>query len=56
MPSIRRNFVYKLLYEILVLAAPLVTAPYVSRVLGAEGVGIYSYFQSCIAYFMQSKP
>lgn len=51
MPSIRRNFVYKLLYEILVLAAPLITAPYVSRVLGAEGVGIYSYSQSCIAYF-----
>lgn len=51
MPSIRRNFVYKLLYEILALAAPLITAPYVSRVLGAEGVGIYSYSQSCIAYF-----
>lgn len=56
MPSIRRNFVYKLLYEILALAAPLITAPYVSCVLGAEGVGIYSYSQSCIAYFMQSKP
>ena len=51
MPSIRRNFVYKLLYEILALAAPLITAPYVSRVLGADGVGIYSYSQSCIAYF-----
>ena len=51
MPSIRRNFVYKLLYEILALAAPLITAPYVSRVLGAEGVGIYSYSKSCIAYF-----
>ena len=51
MPSIKRNFVYKLLYEILAIAAPLITAPYVSRVLGAEGVGIYSYSQSCISYF-----
>lgn len=51
MPSIKRNFVYKLLYEILAIASPLITAPYVSRVLGAEGIGIYSYSQSCISYF-----
>ena len=49
--SVKKNFIYKFLYEILALAAPLITAPYVSRVLGAEGVGIYSYSQSCIAYF-----
>lgn len=50
-PSIKRNFIYKLLYEILAIATPLITAPYVSRVLGADGVGIYSYSQSCISYF-----
>lgn len=51
MPSIKKNFIYKLLYEILAIATPLITAPYVSRVLGADGVGIYSYSQSCISYF-----
>lgn len=50
-PSIKRNFIYRLLYEILAMAAPLITAPYVSRVLGADGVGIYSYSQSCVSYF-----
>ena len=50
-PSIKRNFIYRLLYEILAMAAPLITAPYVSRILGADGVGIYSYSQSCVSYF-----
>jgi len=34
-----------------VLITPLVTAPYISRVLGAEGVGIYSYTSSLVTYF-----
>lgn len=36
----------------LVLILPLVTTPYVSRVLGAENIGIYSYTQSIAAYFI----
>lgn len=51
MPSIKRNIIYKLLYEILVIATPFITIPYVSRILGADGIGIYSYSQSCITYF-----
>ena len=51
-PSIKRNLVFKLLYQILAMVIPLVTAPYVSRVLGADGVGIYSYTQSYAMYFI----
>lgn len=51
MPSIKRNYIYRLLYEMLAIITPLVTAPYVSRILEADGVGIYSYSQSCISYF-----
>lgn len=49
--SLRTNFVYNLIYQVVSLITPLVTAPYVARVLGAEGVGIYSYTQSIVIYF-----
>lgn len=39
-------------YQILVLIAPLVTVPYVARVLGAQGVGINSYTNSWITFFL----
>ncbi|MDO4619278.1 MAG: flippase [Lachnospiraceae bacterium] len=47
-----KNYIYNTAYQILVLIAPLVTTPYVSRVLGPEGVGIYSYGQSIATYFV----
>lgn len=48
----KKNFVYNLIYQILILILPLVTVPYVSRVLGADGVGKYSYTYSIAYYFM----
>ena len=36
--SVSRNFVYNVAYQILLLALPLVTAPYVSRMLGAASL------------------
>ena len=33
------------------MIAPLITAPYISRVLGAEGVGIYSYTVTIVCAF-----
>ena len=50
-PSIRKNFVYRLLYEILVVITPLITTPYIARVLEPDGVGIYSYVSSIMTYF-----
>lgn len=38
-----RNYLYNFIYQLLVLVAPLITAPYLARVLGAEQMGIYSY-------------
>ena len=38
-----RNYLYNFIYQLLVLVAPLITAPYLARVLGAEQLGIYSY-------------
>ena len=37
---------------ILTLITPLITAPYLSRVLKVEGIGIYSYTASIVTYFV----
>lgn len=49
--KIAKNYLYNLLYQIAVLIIPLITAPYLSRILGAEGIGIYSYNYSIAYYF-----
>ena len=52
MHSPKKNFIYNIIYQILILIIPLITAPYLSRVVGAEGVGTYSYTYSIVYYFM----
>lgn len=49
--SIKKNYIYNTLYQILTLITPLITTPYISRVLGANGLGIYSYTNSIVTYF-----
>lgn len=52
MKSIKVNFLYNTVYQILVVLLPLITSPYISRVLGAQGLGIYSYYNSLASYFL----
>lgn len=47
-----KNYIYNTLYQMLALIAPLVTTPYVSRVLGVTNIGIYQYSQSVATYFV----
>lgn len=49
--SIKKNYIYNTIYQVLSLITPLITAPYISRVLGSSGVGIYSYTNSIVTYF-----
>ena len=49
--SITKNYLYNLSYQILVMIIPLITTPYVSRVLGATNIGIYSYTLSITTFF-----
>lgn len=50
-PSVKKNFALSTAYQILVLAVPFITTPYVSRVLGADGIGVYSFTSSIVTYF-----
>ncbi len=52
MSTVKKNFVYNLIYQLLIFIFPLITIPYVSRILGKDGVGIYSYTHSIVNYFM----
>lgn len=50
--SVAKNYIYNVIYQILVMMLPLITTPYISRILGAEGIGIYSYTISITTYFI----
>lgn len=52
MASFKRNYLYQVLYEILAIVLPLITAPYISRVMGAENLGIFSYSHSVANLFL----
>ena len=52
MGDVKKNFIYNVVYQILILLIPLITVPYVSRVIGSKGIGIYSYTYSIVYYFM----
>ena len=41
--STRKNTLYNMAYRLFSMLLPLVTAPYLSRVVGTEGVGVYGY-------------
>ena len=46
-----KNYIYNLIYQVTMLLIPLVTAPYLARILGVDGIGIYSYYYSVAYYF-----
>ena len=47
-----KNYIFNFISQILTLIVPLITTPYVSRVLTEVGVGQYSYSYSIITYFV----
>lgn len=51
LPSIHLNYIYNLTYQVLTLLTPLITTPYISRVIGPDGTGIQSYTNSVVQYF-----
>lgn len=50
--SLKKNYIYNLINQVLVLIVPLITSPYLARVLLEEGNGRLSYANSIITYFI----
>ena len=50
--SVKKNFLYQMIYEITILILPFITSPYIARVIGAEGLGTYSYTYTIANYFV----
>ncbi len=50
-PSVRKNYIYNLIYQVMTLLTPFITTPYISRILGADGTGVQSYTNSVVQYF-----
>ena len=49
--KIKKNYFYNLIYQVFSLITPLITMPYVSRILGSAGIGRYSFTYSIVCYF-----
>lgn len=52
MSTLKKNLGYQTVYQILNTALPLITSPYLARVLGATKLGVFSYTQSIAGYFV----
>ena len=50
--SVKRNFAYSFILTASGYIFPLLTYPYISRVLGVSGVGICDFVDSIINYFI----
>lgn len=48
--SIQKNFFFQVGYQLLMFLIPLIVAPYLTRTLGSEGLGNYSYINTFVAY------
>jgi len=49
--SIKKNYFFNLIYQILAVIVPFITTPYVSRVLGATSIGDYNYVNGIVSCF-----
>lgn len=47
-----KNYLYIVGYQLLAIILPLITSPYISRVLQPKGVGIFTYTYSVSQYFV----
>lgn len=51
MKSLKRNFSFNILLNISSVIFPLITAPYVARILQPDGVGLYNFANTFASYF-----
>lgn len=49
MNKLIKNYIYNLSYQIFLIIVPLITAPYLTRILSSKALGIYDYINSMIS-------
>ena len=49
--KVKKNYIYNLLSQLLTIIIPVITTPYISRVLGAQAIGDFSYTTGIVSYF-----
>ena len=49
--EVKKNYLLTSLYQLVYVITPLITTPYISRILGANGIGDYSFAFSVATYF-----
>ena len=49
--DLKSNYIYNTIARVVSIIVPLLTAPYISRTLGVDNVGRYSYTASIVTYF-----
>lgn len=47
-----KNYLYNMAYQVLLIISPVITMPFLSRSLGADGIGQYSYAYTLTSYFV----
>lgn len=50
--KIIKNYLYNVAYQLFVISVPLITTPYITRVVGVSGVGINAYTNSVMQFFV----
>ena len=50
--TIKTNYIFNLINTISVFLFPVITFPYASRIMLAEGIGLVNFYQSIIQYII----
>lgn len=50
--KLNANYIYNSIYQLVTLLLPIVLTPFITRTIGAGGIGQYSYTRSIVTYFV----
>lgn len=50
--SFKKNYLYQMIFQVLAILLPLITAPYISRTLGVDAIGVQSLTYNISNYFV----
>lgn len=51
--NVKKNYLYSLAYQTVLVISPLITVPYIARLFGASGVGAYTITNTVASYFFK---